>query len=435
MRGPLRRGLRLATTPLLVLGACTTTSTQAPTSAGSAAPGSTGQTPAAAPATKPADNASLIEAKADAATPSGDPIVIGQTAGLTGFMSLYDLPIQAAMKMAIEDVNKAGGILGRPVELVTTDNGTDVAKIQTAAEAILEKKADFVFTSCDYDIGGPAARTVNAKGVIAFGCAGAAEFGFKGIGALTYNLNSGMKAEGSAIADYVKAKGFSKPYLITDQALQFTQTLGETFAARAKEVGLELAAEDDYQNGDASAASQIAGIRQSQADVIILASYPPGGATLLRQIRTAGINLPVVGGSAFDGVYWLDAVKDPGDFSILVPTSIYGDDYSAARNEFYKRFEQETGKPPASGMYPAFGYSAVQAFSLAAEQAGSLEAAALQKAFDGFTDVKLLLGNTTFTPECHIPTPRLAQVISYQGGKPKVVAYANTDAIPGEQPC
>jgi branched-chain amino acid transport system substrate-binding protein len=349
-------------------------------------------------------------------------------------MSIFDLPIQEGVKLAIDDLNASGGILGRPVELVTTDNGSDVAKIQTSAEGLLEEDADVAIVSCDYDIGGPAARTVNDAELIAFGCAGAPQFGLEGVGPLTYNVNSGMVAEGVALADYVEAKGYTKPYLITDQALAFTQTLGDTFAERADEIGLGLAGEDDYQNADASAAAQIAGIRQSQADVVVVASFPPGGATLLRQIRTAGITLPIIAGSAFDGVYWLDAVKDPGEFSVLVPASLYGDDFSEARNRFFGRFEKETGQTPASGMYPAFGYSMVQAFARAAERAGSTETTAVQRALDDFTNVPLLIGSTTFTADCHIATPRPYHVINYAGGNPQVVDYATT-TVPADQPC
>jgi branched-chain amino acid transport system substrate-binding protein len=425
MRRPNLRGLAVASAAVLALSACATTSTSSgPSSVSTEATGE-----------KPAESASLIAADDSAAKPSGDPIVIGQTAGLTGFMSLFDLPIQEGMKMAIDDLNASGGILGRPVELVTTDNGTDVAKIQTAAEGLVEKGADVAIVSCDYDIGGPAARTANAKGVIAFGCAGADEFGAKGLGPLTYNINHGTRADGASMAEYIKAKGYTKPFVITDLALQFTQTMGDAFTTRAEELGLELAGEADYQNGDASAAAQIASIRQSQADVVIVASYPPGGATLLRQMRTAGISLPLIIGSGFDGVYWLDAIKDPGDMSILVPASLYGDDFSTARNEFFDRFEQETGQPPASGMYPAFGYSMVQAFALAAEEAGSIETEAVQAALDEFTDVSLLIGTTTYTPECHIPTPRPYHVISYAGDSTKVVDYLSSVTVPGEQPC
>ncbi|UUZ59045.1 ABC transporter substrate-binding protein [Nocardioides sp. B-3] len=424
MPAPLIRGLVLAAASAPALSACATTAstTGSSTSSDEAITAKTvGE--------KPADDATRIKADASAAQPTGDPVLIGQTGGLTGFMSIFDGPIKQGMEFAIEDLNASGGILGRPVELVTTDNTSDVSKIQTAAENLLEQGADVAVVSCDYDMGGPAAGTVNAKGILAFGCAGADEFGFKDLGPLTYNVNSGTGAEGAAMADYLKAKGYTKPFLITDQSLQFTQTLGETFTERAEEIGLELEGEEDFQNSDASAAAQIAAIRQSQADVVVVASYPPGGPTLLRQLRTAGVSQPVVAGSAFDGVYWLDTIKDPGDFSIVVATSLFGDDLSAARNEFFAGFE------PATGMYPTFGYSMVQAFAPAAESAGSIETDAVRAALDEFTDEQLLIGATTYTSECHIPTPRPYHVVSYAGGTAKVVDYATTVDIPGEQPC
>jgi branched-chain amino acid transport system substrate-binding protein len=350
-------------------------------------------------------------------------------------MSAFDIPLEQGMKMAIEDVNAKGGVLGRPLTMVTTDNGTDVSKIKTAAQEVLDKGAQFVVTSCDYDIGGPAARAVNAKNVIAISCAGAPEYGYKGIGPLTYNIYPGSPAEGAVLAEYAKDKGYHKPFVITDQTLEYTQVVGEMFVKRWKELGQQLAGQDNFQNGDASVASQISDLQQSGADVVVVSSYPPGGATVLRQIRAAGINLPILGAQGFDGTYWLNAVPNLSDFTIPATVSMWGDDPEPKVNAFFQRVLKETGKAAASANYPLSGYSSVEALAIAIQRAGSTDTAAVQKQLDSFTNEPLLIGPTTFTATCHIPVGRTFRMVTYTDGKPAMVSTRQVQSIPGGNPC
>ncbi|NMI01838.1 ABC transporter substrate-binding protein [Pseudonocardia acidicola] len=364
------------------------------------------------------------------------PIVIGHTAGMTGFMSVFDLPVEQGMKMAIEDINAKGGVLGRQLELITTNNESDPTKIQSAAQEVIEKGAQFVVPSCDYDIGGPAARTANDQNIIAIGCAGGPLFGYDGTGPMTYNLHQASPAEGSTMAQWAFSKGYRKPFVITDTGLEYSQVDGQYFTKKWRELGGGTAGEDTYQNGDQSAASQIADIQKSGADLVVIASYPPGGATLIRQIRAAGITLPMVGTQAFDGTYWLDAVPDLSNFYVPVTASMYGDDPITARNEFFQRVQQETGKPAASAFYPLTGYSSVQALARAIERAGTTDSKAVAAKLDTFTDEDLLLGPTTYTPTCHIPSFRPQLVIQYTAGKPAVVQKdVRLTDVPGGAPC
>jgi branched-chain amino acid transport system substrate-binding protein len=372
------------------------------------------------------------ESAGDAAS---DPIVIGQTAGLTGFMSVFDLPVQQGMQLAIDDINAQGGVLGRQLEMITTNNETDTSKIQTAAQDVLDQGADFVVTSCDFDIGGPAARVANDADTIAMGCAGGPLYGVDGIGPLTYNFYPGSPTEGAMLAEYAKEQGYTRPFVITDQTLEYTQVVGDFFTKRWADLGGTLAGETTYQNGDESAAAQVSAAQQANADVILVASYPPGGATLLRQLRAAGLTQPLLGSAAFDGTYWTDAVPGLSDLTIPAAGGLTGDDPVAARNDFFTRLQAATGEPAASANYPLEGYSMVQAIARAVERAGSTDTAAVQAELDRFTDEDLMIGSTTFTADCHIPSSRPMLLKTYTDGVPKVIETRAVESLMGQAPC
>lgn len=421
----------LAVLTLLAAGCSSGSGSASGGSAGTTAAGSSG----AGSASATAAGSSAAESGASGATPSGDPIVVGQTAGLTGFMSVFDIPVQQGMQLAIDDINAKGGVLGRPLKMITTNNETDTSKIQTAAQDIIDQGANFVVTSCDFDIGGPAARVANDANIIAMGCAGGPLYGYDGIGPLTYNFYQGSPTEGAMLAEYAKSKGYTKPFVITDQTLEYTQVVGDFFKKRWADLGGTLAGEATYQNGDESAAAQISAAQQANPDVILVASYPPGGATLLRQLRAAGLNQPLLGAAAFDGTYWIDAVPGLSDFTIPSAGATNGDDPDAARNDFFARLQKATGQPVASANYPLEGYSYIQALATAIERAGSTETEAVAGELNKFTDEPLILGPTTFTPTCHIPSQRPMLIKTYTDGKPQVVETRTVESLMGQAPC
>lgn len=424
---PWRVLVPLAALPLLIAGCSGGGS-------GSSAAGDSAS--AAAPASATSDGASGAgSGQAGTGAPTGDPIVIGQTAGLTGFMSVFDIPVQQGMQLAIDDINAKGGVLGRPLKMITTNNETDTAKIQTAAQDVLDQGAQFVVTSCDFDIGGPAARVANDANVIAMGCAGGPLYGYDGIGPLTYNFYQGSPTEGAILAEYAKEHGYTRPFVITDQTLEYTQVVGDFFKKRWADLGGTLAGEATYQNGDESAAAQISAVQQADPDVILVASYPPGGATLLRQLRAAGLNQPLLGSAAFDGTYWTDAVPGLSDFTIPSAGATDGTDPVAARNDFFTRLQASTGEPVASANYPLEGYAFVQAIATAADRAGSVDTAAVAAELNKFTDENVILGPTTFTETCHIPSGRPMLLKTYTDGKPAVVETRTVESLMGQAPC
>ena len=81
----------------------------------------------------------LLAAPSQAAeAPSGKPIVIGVVAGVSGWMRYLDYPGALAARMAVEDINAAGGVLGRPLKWIIADSQSGPG---TAATAALTSKA------------------------------------------------------------------------------------------------------------------------------------------------------------------------------------------------------------------------------------------------------------------------------------------------------
>ena len=70
-----------------------------------------------------------------------DDIVVGFATAESGFMQAYDKPAQDAAMIRIDEINKAGGLLGRQIKVVTADTKTDRAEGAKAGLEVLDKGA------------------------------------------------------------------------------------------------------------------------------------------------------------------------------------------------------------------------------------------------------------------------------------------------------
>jgi branched-chain amino acid transport system substrate-binding protein len=362
------------------------------------------------------------------------PIVIGGALAKTGFMSAFDVPVSQGAELAIADINANGGVLGRDLKIAYSDTKTDQAQGATAAQEVIDKGAAMVIASCDYDFGGPPARVAVEKGLLAFACAASPKFGKQGVGDLAFSISSGTPTEGAMMAEFAYNQLKKRnAYLLEDTGLEYSKAFCQYFRERFEELGGKIAGEDSFANDDASISSQVNNLSDSSADVIAYCSYPPGGAAGLRQIRGAGIDLPIVADTAFDGNYWLDAVPDLSDFYYPTAGSIFGDDPEEKWQEFVSKYKEKTGKDPSNASYPGSGYSIVQGWAAAVEEAGTLDSEKVKAVIEGWQEQELQNGATTYGPEQHMALGRPMAVMEIQNGKNQFVERFAAEKVPQPQ--
>jgi branched-chain amino acid transport system substrate-binding protein len=364
---------------------------------------------------------------------AGKPIVIGIATAQTGFIAAFDKPSVAGAMIAVSDINKAGGVLGRQLKVVTADTKSDINLGSQAGLSVISKGADVMLVTLDFNYGGPAARAGQSHGIVAMSIgASSPKFGVSGIGPLAYTIGSNGDVEAYAEAEWAyQKKHWRSAYLLLDDTTDANRTQCSSFATRFKELGGTIAGQDTFKNTDPSVAPQITRLKglSKAPDVIELCSYPPGGAVATQQIRQQGINTPIIGNDAFDGDYWYKkSIPNLSNFYYNESSSIFGNDPSAKVNAFWKTYAQKTHAAPQVS-FGAFGYTAVQALALAIKRAGTTKGTAVAAQLDKFTNEALLLP-TTFTKTLHIDTHRAGRIMQIQNGKHTVAALAKVEKQP-----
>ncbi len=359
---------------------------------------------------------------------SSKPIVIGAVIAKSGGFELYDNPQLSGMQYGVDQINSAGGINGRMLQIITGDTKTDPAQIQSAAQEVIDKGADVIVTTPDYDFGAPAAIAATKAGLVSFGGAGAPEFAFQGLGSLHFNVYQGTPTEGSTMAQFAYEKGLRHPYLLQDTSIAYSTSLCDEFDASWTAVAGpdSIAGKDTFKNSDPSVANQVSKIRAtSSADFVVMCSYPPGGASAIRQLRTGDVTLPILGGSGFDGTFWTEAIPNLSDFYNVALASSAGDDPSAAVNNFMKDVKFE-----GSASYALFGYEIIETLKYGVTKAGTTEGQALAAAISTMTNQAFIVGPTSYTATCHAPVDRPLAVMQVTNGKAALVEYKSATGVP-----
>ncbi|MEY2452853.1 MAG: branched-chain amino acid transport system substrate-binding protein, partial [Acidimicrobiaceae bacterium] len=358
-------------------------------------------------------------------TASKDPIVIGSAVALTGGLSAFDLPALQGTQIAIDEINKSGGILGRPVKLVKADTKSDINQGARAGQEVLAKGADAMIVTLDFNYGGGAAREAQkaSKVVIAPG-AGSPEFGVQGIGSMAYTLGIAAQTDSVVAAEWgIEDKKFKTAYLLLDDITDYDKTQCKSFKTAWTDAGGTILGEDTFKNSDPSVAAQVTRIKSlsSEPDLIMLCSFPPGGAVAVKQLRDAGVKSAIISNGAMDGDYWYkQSVPNLSDFYITASASVWGDDPSQQVNDFVAKVKAKSGQPQA--YFTVLGYIAVYAIKEAMEKANSTDGTAVAAELDKFNKEPVGGLELTFTPELHIDTKREERVIGVFNGKHKTVA-------------
>lgn len=363
---------------------------------------------------------------------SGDPIVIGYAGGFTGDLEAFDGPGLTGAELAVDEINESGGVDGRPLELITADTASDPNQGSRAGTELLEQGADVMLVSPDFNFGGGAAREAQKAGVAVISVgAGSPKFGVQGIGPLAYTMGISGVTDGAASAEWAFEKqGYRTAYVLLDDVTDYDKDQCRGFETRWEELGGELLGKDTFKNDDPSVAAQVSKIRNlpSEPDVIVLCSFPPGGAVAVKQLRDAGVESAIVSNVSMDGDFWFEeTIPRLSDFYFLSSASMWGNDPDEEINEFVKAFREEAGQPQnAFGLY---AHAAVQALARAIERAGSTEGEAVAEELNQFDNEDLIV-SVTFEPDVHIDTVREERVMAVQNGKHEVDDVRSAESQP-----
>ncbi len=377
----------------------------------------------------------LVPCLALLATPAqAQDIVIGFATAESGFLTPYDSDGVRMANLWIEQTNAKGGLLGRKLKAVNADTKSDRAEGAKAGQAVVRDGASVVVVTCDYDYGAPAALQAQRAGVIAVSiCAGDPKMGPLGVGNLAFSASSTAQSEGAALAQFaIDDKKFTTGYILLDDSVEYDKSLCAGYEWMFQQKGGKIVGRDTFKNADPSVASQITRlantIKAGKVDMIMFCSYSPGGPSAIRQIRAAGIELPLMTGVGLDGAFWLASVPKLKEFYVAVQASIFGDPRPTV-NAITDAFKAKYGAAPINQhAYPIYAWFELWARAVAKTK--SIDAKTVVAELETYKREPTSLGPRSFSKELHIQASLPLVINQITEGTGKVVATADVPEIP-----
>ena len=235
---------------------------------------------------------------------AGEPIKIGSPYNLTGGYASIDNPAANGSRLAVKEINEAGGVLGRPLEIIIEDGKSDVPTITSVAKKLVEEDGVHVMaglTDTSYML---AAGPVAQEAGIPFLDVGGTAPLITTVGDFIFMLPFGDNVQAAVAAEYAHEQGWTTAALLLDEAMDYTKFLAKYFNDRftMEDIGGQIVSELSYSMGDTDFSAQLTEFvnLDPQPDFLFISSNPGEIGTIVRQARDLGLTMPIVGGDGYD---------------------------------------------------------------------------------------------------------------------------------------
>jgi len=360
---------------------------------------------------KPAPGPAPAPAPAPAQTPSVPPVKVGLFLPLSGPQWSFGRDALRGAELARDEINAAGGLLGRPVEFVLLDTRSDLKTAGAAPGELAAAGAVALIGEIASPRSVEAARAAQALGKPMVTPASTHQ-DVTAVGDFVFRACYADPFQGTAMADFASSIQAARAAIIREQGNPYSEGLADSFRARFLANGGTVVAEEIFRAGDLTFARQLEAVRAAKPDVIFLPSYYVEAALLIREARQMGIDAPFLGGDGWDSEEFLRVAGAAAD-NCYSANHFSSDAPRTANAAFIAAFQTRFGEPPPP--LAALTYDTVRLVADAVGRAGSEDAAAIKDALASTSAFPGLTGPITPGPDRNPGKP--AVILRVQDGK------------------
>ncbi len=337
---------------------------------------------------------------------SAEPIKIGAIVSLTGTYAGLGDPEKKTIEMEVKRINEAGGINGRPIEVIFEDDGTDEAKAVAAASKLIEQDKVVAIIGATGTGQSMAVRNeIDRAGIPQLSMAGGSAITAK-LDPLVFQTPWSNTLVVPFTLDYLKKQGITKIGVISDTG-GFGKDGAAVLAAKAPAAGVTIVSNQTFNVGDADMTAQLTNIKKSGAEAVVMWTSGKEAAIIAKNAKQLGLTIPLYGSHGNARQEFIQGAGDAAEGfrfaagKILLPES-YGKDtpeYKTA-TEFVDRYTKAYGAAPST--FAGHAYDALYLIVEAARQVkGDLTATALRDQIEKTKAFSGIGGSFTYSPTDH----------------------------------
>ena len=337
-------------------------------------------------------------------------IKIGFNFEETGATAAYGTAEQKGAQLAVDEINKAGGIDGKKLEVVDKDNKSETAEAASVTtNLVTQSKVNAVVGPATS--GATAAAVPNAtKAGVPLISPSATQDGLTKNQEYLFIGTFQDSFQGKIISKYVTEKlKAKKVVLYTDNSSDYAKGIAKAFRNAYKG---EIVADEKFVAGDTDFQAALTKMKGKDFDAIVIPGYYTEAGKIVNQARGMGIDKPIVGGDGFNGEEFVQqATAERASNIYFISGFSTTVDVSAKAKAFLEAYRAKYNEEPST--FSALAYDSVYLVANAAKGAknsGEIkDNLAKTKDFDGVT------GQTSFDADHN--TVKTAYMMTMNNGK------------------
>ncbi len=336
------------------------------------------------------------EAAAPAPAPAVETVKIGHVAPLTGGIAHLGKDNENGARMAVDEINAAGGIKvgdkSVKLELVAEDDKADPKEGTLAAQKIVDSGAVAIVGHLNSGTSIPASKLYSDASMTQISPSATnpkyTEQGFK----TTFRVVANDNQQGAVLANFAATEMKAKTIAIIDDRTAYGQGLADVVERVAKEKGLKVVAREFTNDKATDFNAILTKVRGAKPDVVMYGGMDATAGPMAKQMKQLGIKAPLLAG---DGVCSPEFIKLAGDAAGVLTCSMAGEavEKLAKGEEFKTKYKAKFNQDVQ--VYSPYSYDAVYVIADAIKRAGKADRASITAAMPA-TSYAGLTGTISF---------------------------------------
>jgi len=348
-------------------------------------------------------------------------IVVGEFGSLTGTTATFGISTKNGIEMAVDAVNKEGGVLGKKIRVIVEDDQGKPEEAQTVVTKLVNKDQVMAI------LGEVASSRTMAAAPVAQQ---------NGIPLIT---PSSTNPKVTQVGDYIFRVCFIDPFqgfvmakfatntlkvknvaILRDIKNDYSVGLADVFAENFKKMGGSIVANESYSEGDTDFSAQLTSIKSKNPQAVFLPGYYTEVGLVVRQAKKLGLNVPFLGGDGWDSPRLIEIGGE------ALNGSYYSNHFAVSDpdpriQKFVSEYKARYSETPDA--LAGLGYDAAGVLFDAIKRANSTDGAKVRDAIASTKDYPGITGKITINKDRN--ADKSAVVLEVKDGK---LAYVETIA-------
>lgn len=340
-------------------------------------------------------------------------IKVGGMGPLTGSAAMYGITVDKGAKLAFEEINANGGVLGKKFEYISLDETADPIEAVNAYNKLTDEGVVAILGSVTSKPTLAVAELAAQDGIPMITPTGT-QINITDAGPNIFRVCFTDPYQGSTLAKFSKDKlGAKTAAIMVNTSSDYSDGIANAFIKQAEKEGIKVVAKEGYSDGDKDFKAQLTKINSENPDILVIPEYYELSALIATQAREIGMKSTFVGPDGWDGII---GALDSSSYSV-VDNSYFTNHYSTEDNNekvqsFLKKYREKYNEEPTA--FSALAYDTVYVLKNAIDKAGTTDKAELTKAIKA-SDMDGVTGHLTFD-ENNNPI-KAVTIIKVQDGK------------------